>query len=391
MRVLLLSTSMGMGGADQQLLSSAEALRGRGWDVRIVSLTTLGPMGLQARQRGIPTDSLEMPRGIPDPRGVVRLVRLLREWKPEVLHSHMGHANLMARLVRSFAPVRVLVCTIHSIQDGGPIRQFIYRLTDRLADCTTIVSEAAAQRYLANKAVSRERLRMIPNAVDTGRFRPLPEVRDRVRRELGVAEKFTWLAVGRLAPPKDYPNMLQAFARLSASRLDSTLLIVGTGPLQGQTEELIRSLGLGDRVRLLGVRRDVPELMSAGDGYVLSSAWEGMPVVLLEAGAAGMPIVATAVGGNGEVVLDGRTGFVVPPQDPQMLAQAMMKLAALTPADRLRLGQRAREHVEAHYALPHIIDLWEELYQELAGRKTGASPRRLQREVAETESAGGHL
>jgi glycosyltransferase involved in cell wall biosynthesis len=144
-------------------------------------------------------------------------------------------------------------------------------------------------------------------------------------------------------------------------------------------------------VRLLGVRRDVPELMSAGDGYVLSSAWEGMPVVLLEAGAAGMPIVATAVGGNGEVVLDGRTGFVVPPQDPQMLAQAMMKLAALTPTDRLGLGQRAREHVEAHYALPRIIDLWEELYQELAGRKTGASPRRLQREVAETESAGGHL
>jgi glycosyltransferase involved in cell wall biosynthesis len=383
---------MGMGGADQQLLSSAEALRGRGWDVRIVSLTTLGTMGLQARQRGIPTDSLEMPRGIPDPRGVIRLARLLREWKPEVLHSHMAHANFMARLVRPFAQVPVLVCTIHSIQDGGRIRLFSYRLTDRLADCTTIVSEAAAQRYLANKAVSRERLRMIPNAVDTERFRPLPEVRDRLRRELGVGETFTWLAVGRLAPPKDYPNMLQAFARLSTSRPDSTLLIVGTGPLQGQAEALIRSLGLEAKVRLLGVRRDVPELMSAADGYVLSSAWEGMPVVLLEAGAAGMPIVATAVGGNGEVILDGKTGLLVPPRDSQALAKAMMTLAVLSPTERHRLGQRAREHIEAHYALPRIVDLWEDLYQELAGRRTGVSPRRrLQREVAETESAGGHL
>jgi glycosyltransferase involved in cell wall biosynthesis len=382
---------MGMGGADQQLLSAAELLRARGWDARIVSLTTLGPMGLQARQRGIPTDSLEMPRGIPDPRGLTRLARLLRSWKPDILHSHMVHANLMARLLRPLVPVPVLVSTIHSIQDGGRARVLGYRLTDRLADCTTIVSEKAAERYLTVGAVSRERLRVIPNGVDTGRFRPLPEAGARLRRELGLGDAFAWLAVGRFELAKDYPNMLAAFATVVARRPDSFLLLVGRGSLQSQTEGLVESIGLRQRVRFLGVRRDVPELMSAADGYVLSSAWEGMPVVLLEAGASGIPIVATAVGGNREVVREGDTGFVVPPRDPAALAGAMLRLAELPEEQRRRLGERGREHVENRYALPRIIDLWEEMYRDLLARKDVpvTSNGRNQGDAA-TGRAGGH-
>lgn len=359
---------MGMGGADQQLISVVHALRARGWDARIVSMTALGPMGLQARELGIPTDSLEMPRGLPDPRGVIRLASLVRSWKPDILHSHLAHANLMARLLRPFLPVPVLVSTIHSIQDGGRLRLLAYRLTDRTADCTTIVSQAAAERYLSAGAVSRERARVIPNGVDTARFRPLPEAREGLRRELGLGDAFAWLAVGRFELAKDYPNMLGAFAQVLRQRPDSLLLLVGKGSLQLETEALARMLGLEGRVRFLGVRRDVPELMSAVDGYVLSSAWEGMPVVLLEAGASGIPIVATAVGGNPEVVLDGRTGFLVPPGDPAGLAKAMLRLAALPPDQRRRLGELGREHIDARYGLHHIIDLWEELYRDLLAR-----------------------
>lgn len=382
---------MGMGGADQQLLSAAEALRARGWNARIVSLTALGPMGLQARERGIPTDSLEMPRGVPDPRGILRLARLVRSWKPQVLHSHMVHANFMARVLRLLAPVPVIVSTIHNIWDGGPIRLLGYRVTDRLADCTTIVSETAAQRYLAARAVSRERLRVIPNGVDTSRFRPLPNARTDLRRELGLGDQFAWLAVGRFELAKDYPNMLTAFATLSARRPDSILLLVGRGRLQAETEELARSLGLGDRVRFVGVRRDVPELLSAADGYVLSSAWEGMPVVLLEAGAAGIPIVATAVGGNREVVLEGETGFLVPSRDSDALAQAMLRLAGLSLDQRRRLGERGRQHIVARYALPHIVDLWEAMYRELLANKGVAVLARSsnQGDVTDAGSVGG--
>lgn len=369
MRILILSTSMGMGGADQQLLSVTQSLRARGWDVRIVSMTALGPMGLQARQLGIPIESLQMPRGIPDPRGVIRLVSLIRSWRPEILHSHLAHANLMARLVRPLAPVPVLVSTIHSNFDGGTLRLLGYRLTDRLADRTTIVSATAAERYLATGAVPRHRLQVIPNGVDTQRFRPLPDARAELRRELDLGEAFAWLAVGRFEPAKDYPNMLAAFARVVARQPDAMLLLVGTGSLQSQTEELARSLGVSERVRFLGVRRDVPELMSAADGYVLSSEWEGMPLVLLEAGAAGVPIVATAVGGTREVVLDGETGFLVPHRDPVALSEAMLRLSALPGVERRQLGDRGRGHIEAHFALPRIVDLWEGMYHELLAAK----------------------
>jgi glycosyltransferase involved in cell wall biosynthesis len=382
---------MGMGGADQQLLSAAKALRARGWNARIVSLTALGPMGLEAREAGIPTDSLNMPRGIPDPRGLIRLTSLIRTWKPDIVHSHMVHANLMARLLRCLNRMPVLVSTIHSIQDGGRIRLLGYRLTDRLADCTTIVSETAAERYLATGAVSRSRLRVIPNGVDTTRFRPLPEVRAGLRRELGLGEEFVWLAVGRFELAKDYPTMLAAFARLAGHDPNSKLLLVGRGSLQAATEELAQSLGLGPRVRFLGVRHDVPQLMSAADGYLLSSAWEGMPVVLLEAGAAGIPIVATAVGGNREVVLEGETGFLVPPRLPEELAEAMLRLANLSPEQRRLMGQRGRAQVEARYALPKVIDRWEVMYRELLVHRGRPIPvaGSSQGDVAETGSAGG--
>src|SRR5918994_1710730 len=137
MKVLFLSTTMGMGGADQQLLTLADGLRSRGHEVKIASLTLLGPMGLEARAMGIPTESLGMQRGIPDPRGLIRLARLIRAWKPDLLHSHMYHANLLARVVRLVAPVPALVSTIHSINDGGRLRMAAYRLSNRLVDQMT--------------------------------------------------------------------------------------------------------------------------------------------------------------------------------------------------------------------------------------------------------------
>jgi glycosyltransferase involved in cell wall biosynthesis len=382
---------MGMGGADQQLLSLAQTLRARGWNARIVSLTALGPMGRQAQELGIPTESLEIPRGVPDPRGIMRLRSIIRSWKPEILHSHLLHANLLARLLRPLARVPILVSTIHSINYGGRLRLIGYRLTDSLADCTTIVSQIAAERYIAAGAVLPERLRVIPNGVDTQQFRPLPQARAELRRVLGLDHAFAWLAVGRFDPPKDYPNMLAAFAKVSQRLSNSVLLLVGRGSLQPQTEELARSLGVGDRVRFLGVRRDVAELMSAADAYVLSSAWEGMPMVLLEAAASGLPIVATSVGGNPEVVVDEETGFLVPPRDPAALAVGMLRLAALPPDQRRRLGQHGREHIETNYSLPRIADVWEELYHELLERK-GISPRavgRSQGDVAGAITRGG--
>lgn len=370
MRILLLSSSMGMGGADKQLLSAAQEMRCRGHEVLIVSLTVLGPMGLEARRLGIPTESLAMRRGVPDPRGLVRLVRFVRAWKPDVLHSHMIHANLMARVLRLFVRVPVLISTIHSVHEGGRLRMAAYRLTNSLADQMTIVSQAGADRFVTEGIVPRELLRVVPNGVDTDRFRNVPpSARESLRESMELEHKFVWLAVGRFEIPKDYPTMLRGFARVRERYRETVLLLVGRGSLQGDTEALAQALGLGGGVWFLGVRDDVPDLMSAADGYVMSSAWEGMPVVLLEAAAAGLPIVATSVGGNPEVVCNQESGFLVPPGDPEALGQAMLRLIELPETQRRSLGERGREHVRTHYGLGRMVERWEDLYREVLTRK----------------------
>lgn len=371
MRILFLSTSMGLGGADQQLLSAAQVLRDRGHEIRIVSLTPLGPMGLQARSLGLATDSLEMRRGVPDPRGLARLVRIVRAWKPDVVHSHMVHANLMARALRLLVPVPVLVSTIHNVYEGGPLLMAGYRLTNGLVDHMTIISQAAADRFVGERIVPGRLLTVIANGVDTDRMRNLPpEGRAALRGGMSVGDQeFVWLAVGRFEVAKDYPNMLRAFADVRAREPRAVLVIVGQGSLQAEAEALTAELGLREAVRFLGARDDVPAVMSAADGYVMSSAWEGMPMVLLEAAAAGLPIVATAVGGNGEVVRDGESGFLVPARDSEVLRAGMLRLMALPEEQRRAMGERGREHVRANYGLQRVAERWERVYWDALARK----------------------
>ena len=373
MKIFILSTSMGMGGADQQILILAQAMRARGHDVRIVALAPLGQMGYEAQRAGIPTESLEMQRNIGMVSGIIRLVRMIRAWRPDVLHSHMVHANLLARALRPITRVPALVSTIHSINDGGRLRMAVYRLTSGLVDRVTIISRLAADRYVAIGAVAPARLQVVPNTVDTTRFRPLPHLRAGVRQELRLGDEFVWLAVGRFEEAKDYPTLIAAFAHLVRKRPTSRLLLVGKGSLQQEVERLVQAAGLEERVSFLGVRRDVPELMSAADGYVLSSAWEGMPVVLLEASAAGLPVVATRVGGVAEVVDDEASGVLVPAGDAGQLAEAMARIEALTPESRVAMGARGRALIERRYGTDHVMEMWERIYSEVSAA-TAAAP-----------------
>lgn len=354
-RVVLLVTGLSPGGAETQVLHLAGELSRRGWEASVVSLV------------GQPPCSLGMRPGVPDPRALARLVILLNRLRPHILHSHLFHANLAARLARLWCPVPVVVSSLHSMAESGRaseriwLRDFAYRVTDPLADCTTAVSRAAGERHAAAGAVRRSKLRIIPNGVDTAAFRPDPQRRALARERLGLGGAFVWLAAGRLMWKKDYATLLRACAALRGA----VLLIAGEGPQEAELRRLARDLAVD--ARFLGPVAGMPDLMDAADGLALSSVVEGLPMVLLEAAASGLPAVATDCGGAGEIVRDGQTGYLVPPRDSAAMAGAMSKLAALPPAEREAMSRAAREHA-ARFDMAAIVSQWESLYRELLER-----------------------
>lgn len=363
--ILFLATGLGFGGAERELTQLARGLAARGHRVAVCSLIELGGFAEDLRAAAIPVHSLGMRRGRPSLAGVLRLRRLILSFRPDVLHSFMVHANLLGRAVRLLCPVPVVISTAQNLREGGRAFELAYRATDRLADLTTQVSQAGAERYLAVGAVpARARLRVIPNSVDLERFRGDAAARAAVRAELGAGTALVFLAIGRLERQKDYPTLLRAFAAFAPDR-DAVLWICGQGEQRGELEALCSHLGLDGRVSFLGLRRDVERVANGADVFVMSSAWEGLPLALLEAAATGLPAVVTAVGGNAEVVEAGTSGWLVPAGDPAALAAALREAADLPAAERRARGDRLAARVRALYSLPACLDRWQAVYHQL--------------------------
>jgi glycosyltransferase involved in cell wall biosynthesis len=366
-KVLLLSTSLGMGGADRQILYLAHALRARQYDVRLISMTPLEEMGRRAVTEGLPITSLEMQRGRAEWRAFQRLVEVLQAWRPDVLTSFMYHANLLGRLAGRWTRHPLIVTSIRSERNGSALRDRFMQLTNWMDDCCTTNSQEVADS-LRQRGLLSNKVRVIPNGVDIAALTAPAGERLRTRTALGLSPTdFLWLAVGRLTPQKDYPTLLQAFGGVADP--SARLWIAGRGPLLEGLQQQAGGLAISPVVKFLGVRDDVAALLAAADGFVLPSAWEGMPNVVMEALAAGVPVVATRVGGVAELVEADRSGFLVPARDPEALAAAMRKLMALPAEQRREMGARGRDHIAAHYSLEAMAERWIALYRELLSRR----------------------
>ena len=369
-RIALVTTNLARGGAETQVALLAIGLSRRGWKVSVISLLPPTAFEPELAAAGVVVRTLSMRPGLPNPLGYVRLLRILRDLKPQVVHSHMFHANLLARAARLLAPVPVLVSTLHSIAESsrraGRVRgrDWLYRLSDPLTDLTVAVCQAAAERHAEAKAVPSTKLRVIPNGVDTSVFRPDAIQRESVRQQLGLSREFAWLAVGRLMWKKGYETMLHAFAGGS----HGVLLVVGAGPQEAELRELAGELGAN--ARFLAERQDVADLMTACDGFVQSSVVEGLSMALLEAASSGLACVASDTGGVTDIISDGRTGYVVPLGNPGALAEAMSRVENMPADTRRQMGLAGREHVVTHFSLEKTVTQWEQLYLELLQKWT---------------------
>jgi len=338
---------MARGGAETQVAHLAIALQARGHEVHVVSMLPPTAFAGELVAAGV---QLHAP-------GIARIPLLLLGIRPEVLHCHMFHANVYGRLMRMLLPFPVLISTLHSVAESkqggnGQVfwRDLAYRLTDRLANEVTGVSLAVIERHVSAKAVRRDAA-VIPNGVDTRVFRPDRVARSRMRRELQLgAESFVWIAVGRLMWKKNFRALVEAIARIAGAEL----LIAGSGPEEAE----LRAMA-GPNVWFLGQRRDIPALLNAADGFVLSSVVEGLPLALLEAAACGLPCVATDVGGVRE------TGIGLVVENAVDLPAAMQQVQASSPAALDRMGREARAIVQERYSLDAVTTEWETLYSTL--------------------------
>ena len=368
MRIVYLLSSLGVGGAEKQALAVADRMAARG---HTVALLVLMPRLRAEWPTAIPAVHLDM-RKTPWSvlKGFERGRAFLREFQPDLVHSHGFHANIFARLLRLAGPSFIVLSTVHNVYEGGWHRMLAYRLTDGLSRRTVAVSQAAAERFVQLKAVPQRKCSVILNGIDVQEFAPNGASGAGIRAEIGVSEakeeaEFVWLAAGRLAPAKDYPNLLRAFAEASLGRGDARLWIAGEAAV-GQIavlQQLRSELGIGDSVRWLGLRRDMPALLDAADGFVSGSAWEGMPLAVGEAMAMAKPVVATDVGGVRELV--GEAGLIVPAKDSEALGDAMVATMKKSREALAATGRAARRRIVDHFSMDRTADTWLALYESL--------------------------
>lgn len=360
-RLLLLTTSLAYGGAERQVVDLAKEFRRREWSVTVVSMVTPSAYVQTLQDAGVAVVDLGMPLGRPTIRGFLRYVRYVRRWHPSVIHSHMVHANLMARAARLLHPGIPVVCTVHNVIEGGRWREIAYRLTDPLASMTTAVSEAATKRYIAVGAARARRIETVPNGIDLDAITAVLRPRDEVRSEIGGQDGFIWVNVARMEEAKGHDLLLEAFQRASKDFPAAALWLVGDGSRRATIEADVERRGLSASVFCTGLRADVPELMAAADAFVLSSRHEGMPLVLMEAGAHGLPIVSTDVGGCREVARPA-DGAVLVTVDAAAIAAGMCNVMAQGSSERAATGTALRTFAFATFGMRSIGDRWVALY-----------------------------
>lgn len=363
---------LGPGGAERLLvayLARAEQLE---LEPRVLAFNDRGGDALirLVRSRGVPVTTLGV-RRMADPSGLPRVLRWLRRHRIEVVHAQLELASLLGPVAARILRIPS-VSTLHTLDVGvpggraGARRRLVTWALARPCDRVIAVSDAARRHHIAEDGLPEHKLVTIRNGIELDRFRPAGAgERARARAELGIAPQArVMVTVAVLREAKGIQHLVEALAAIAAAVPDALALIVGDGPHRRALEDLVARRGVADRLRFAGARSDVKRHLAAADLFVLPTLTEALPTVLAEAMGAGLPIVASAVGGVPEMVLDGENGLLVPPGEPIALAEACRRL--LTDREEAtRMGAAGRrvaaERFEIGRQAARVADLYRAL------------------------------
>ena len=340
-----------MGGMEKLLVEFARHADRERFGLHFVSIGPRGVVAEELEALGCRVSSLDRGDGL-HPGLMVRLARLFHRLNADVVHTHNTRPLMYAGPAACLAGVERVIHTRHGQRFGATrLETALFRIASLTVNRFVCVSRDSAV-ITRSEGISPRRIRTLWNGIDLTRFRPAnPEGPGPI------------VAVGRLSPEKDFMTLVRAAA--IAVRCDSSfrLDIAGDGVCMPEIKSFISESGLNGAVRLLGQVRDIPSLLSSASAFVLASLTEGVSLTILEAMAAGLPVIATRVGGNPEVVVHEQTGFLVPPSEPEALAAALLRLWQ-DPAQRRVMGIAGRARAEAHFDVRKMVAEYEELYLE---------------------------
>ena len=361
MKIMLVITDLDYGGAEIQVVKLAKAFFNMGHNVSIVSIIKDKAFRQELEEYGISVISLDLKESTNIISACIKFVRIVKNNAPDIIHSHMYHANIFTRILKLFYLTIPIISTAHSTNEGAGIRHILYRLTKYIPAMTTNVSRSSIEKYSLLGLVAPNKSTYMYNGI---------EIEDATIK-MGIEDRdiFRWIAVGRLVEDKDFCNLIYAVKNIH--RLKSfELKIVGEGKDRPMLTSMINTYGLQNHVKLEGHRDNIPELLGQADAMVMSSRNEGLPMVLLEAGLQGLPIVATNVGGNAEVVVNRMGGYIVISENPVDLANHMLKMMDLKTEQRLEMGQFNNLHISKEFNINIIADKWVKMYESVLKNKS---------------------
>jgi glycosyltransferase involved in cell wall biosynthesis len=383
MKVLHPITRLIVGGAQENTLYTAQYLNPDLYSVQVITGPQTGSEGsllTEASIRGINLTILpELVREISpknDAVAFMKLVKLLKRDRYAIVHTHSSKAGILGRLAARRARIPVIVHTVHgwSFHDHmHPILRLVYifleKLVYRYTDAMIFVSQKDIERGKFTKILTKQNYYLIRSAIPLDLFDPTLYSQALSRDRLGIPANVPVLGnVGRFSAQKDPLSWIRVAAQVHAIIPECYFLLVGDGPLKGQVLQAIKEFDLGHRVILTGLRRDVPELLSAMDVFLLTSLWEGLPRVVPQALAMGLPVVSNQVDGISDAVIDGQTGFLARPGDTQALATHCVRLLQ-EPSLRQMLGTNGKLFVQTEFSLERMIEQLEEIYENLLIKK----------------------
>lgn len=358
MKILYVITGLGLGGAEKVVCDLADQMVERGHKVKIAYLT--GDILVNPNSKDVEVIYLGLNSFASFISASLKYKQLIKIFEPDIVHAHMVHANIFARLNRINNNVPKLICTAHNSNEGGKIRMLAYKYTNVLSDINTNVSKEASKALIDKGAFTKNNLINVYNGIDLNKFNISNISKDNIY--LGH-NNIDCISIGRFSEQKDYPNLLNAIALLDAKlELPVKFRIAGDGELRLEIENLISKLKIESIVELLGKREDIPQLLNNSKFFILSSKHEGLPTVVIEAMACGAFVIATNSGGVAEVM--GDTGILVPPQDSQALAAAIQKALLLSDDKIAENNKKARKRIEELFSLEKSVEKWLEIYEQ---------------------------